>query len=87
MKYLKFFNEKHINDVPEDSEFKIGDYVRYATGDYIWQITQYNLLLDKFYLEDTLQSEGYKRPDLCWMRSDKLTLVPAYELDAPKYNL
>ena len=87
MKHLKSFNEKHINDVPDDSEFKIGDYVRLSTDGYIWQITNYNILSNKFYLEDTLLTNGYKQPDIFWISSNKLTLVPAHELDSTKYNL
>lgn len=82
MKHLKTFE-----NLSEDSEFKIGQYVRFSDGYYIYQVTQYNEDLNKYYLEDTLQSDGYKRPDLYWIPSYNLKIVPEYEISAIKYNL
>lgn len=83
MKYLKRFE-----DLSETSEFKIGDYVRLKhSSNYIYQITNYNELLNKWYLEDTLETNGYRRSDVYWVPEHRLILVPKFEIDAIKYNL
>jgi len=82
MKHLKTFEK-----ISGDYEFKIGDYVRFSDGYFIYEITHYNNDLDKYYLEDTLQPDGYKRPDLYWIPSYNLKPVPEHEISAIKYNL
>lgn len=83
MKHVKTFE-----DLSETPEFKIGDYVRLKnSSNYIYQITDYNELLNKWYLEDPLEIDGYRRSDVYWVPDHRLILVPQHEMDAIKYNL
>lgn len=76
---------KHIKLFEEINKIKAGDYVRFINGKFIYQV----LCQDNtgFYLEDTLELNGYKQPDQFWIKPEELELVPEYELDAIKYNL
>lgn len=79
---------KTFEDLSETPEFKIDDYVRLKNSDgYIYQLTMYNNALNKWGLEDTLETDGYKRSDVYWMPDHRLILVPKYEMDAIKFNL
>lgn len=83
MKHIKTFE-----DISKTPKFEIGDYVKLKNSrNYIYQITDYHTVLDKYYLEDTLETDGYRRDDIYWVSEDELILVPQHEIDAIKYNL
>jgi hypothetical protein len=83
MKHIKTFE-----DISKTPKFEIGDYVKLKNSrNYIYQITDYHTVLDKYYLEDTLETDGYRRDDIYWVSEDELILVPQHEMDAVKYNL
>ena len=79
---------KEYEDISKTPKFEIGDYVKLKNSrNYIYQITDYHTVLDEYYLEDTLETDGYRRDDIYWVSEDELILVPQHEMDAVKYNL
>lgn len=86
MRYIKIFENTILR---AERGLKVGDFVRLFNGKYIWQIISKDQETSPplFYLEDTLELNGYKQPDQFWIRPMDLELVPEYEVDAMKYNL
>lgn len=83
MKHIKTFE-----DISKTPKFETGDYVKLKnSSNYVYQITDYHTVLDEYYLEDTLETNGYRRDDIYWVSEDELILVPQHEIDAFKYNL
>ena len=95
MKYIKTFEihvvdldnphlVKYNNNLPIDSKFKIGDYVRLKDDsekniykiEYYHDIKKYHCYINKinFYSKS-------------WIEEDKLEFVPDYEVSANKYNI